>query len=260
MPSWLCSWESFSFAARFFGDLAKKLKVPSVLGELIAGIVIGPYLLGSIGFNLHGFHDGLFPLIAGSSVPVSTSLYGIATLGSIVLLFMSGLETDLRMFFKYSVVGSVVGLGGVIFSFVFGDVIGMVALKASFMDPRCLFLGILCTATSVGITARILSEKKSIDSPEGVTILAAAVIDDVLGIICLAIVMGISNRQRFRGGHVNWGGIAWIAVKSFGIWLGVTLLGLVLAHKIAAFLKWFKSAATFSILALGARPAACRSI
>ena len=92
------------FAARFFGDLAKKLKVPSVLGELIAGIVIGPYLLGSIGFNLHGFHDGLFPLIAGSSVPVSTPLYGIATLGSIVLLFMSGLETDLRMFFKYSVV------------------------------------------------------------------------------------------------------------------------------------------------------------
>ena len=130
------------FAARFFGDLAKKLKVPSVLGELIAGIVIGPYLLGSIGFNLHGFHDGLFPLIAGSSVPVSTSLYGIATLGSIVLLFMSGLETDLRMFFKYSVVGSVVGLGGVIFSFVFGDVIGMVALKASCMDPRCLFLSV----------------------------------------------------------------------------------------------------------------------
>lgn len=92
------------------------------------------------------------------------------------------------------------------------------------------------------------------------TILAAAVIDDVLGIICLAIVMGIVTVSASAGGHVNWGGIAWIAVKSFGIWLGVTLLGLVLAHKIAAFLKWFKSAATFSILALGARPAACRSI
>ena len=108
------------FAARFFGDLAKKLKVPSVLGELVAGIIIGPYLLGGIGFDMHGFHNGLFPLVAGSSVPVSTPLYAIATLGSIVLLFMSGLETDLRMFFKYSVVGSVVGLGGVIFSFVFG--------------------------------------------------------------------------------------------------------------------------------------------
>ena len=239
------------FAARFFGDLAKKLKVPSVLGELVAGIVIGPYLLGGIGFDMHGFHNGLFPLLEGASVPVSTPLYAIATLGSIVLLFMSGLETDLRMFFKYSVVGSVVGLGGVIFSFVFGDVIGMVALKASFMDPRCLFLGILCTATSVGITARILSEKKSIDSPEGVTILAAAVIDDVLGIICLAIVMGIVTVSASAGGHVDWAGIGWIAFKSFGIWLGVTLLGLVLAHKIAAFLKWFKSAATFSILALG---------
>lgn len=239
------------FAARFCGDLAKKLKVPSVLGELIAGIIIGPYLLGSIGINLHGFHHGLFPLIPGASVPVSPILYGIATLGSIVLLFMSGLETDLRMFFKYSVVGSVVGIGGVIFSFVFGDIIGMIALKAAFMDPRCLFLGILCTATSVGITARILSEKKSIDSPEGVTILAAAVIDDVLGIICLAIVMGIVTVSASAGGQVNWAGIGWIAVKSFGIWLGATLLGLVLAHKIAAFLKWFKSSAIFSILSLG---------
>lgn len=239
------------FAARFFGDLAKKLKVPSVLGELIAGIVIGPYLLGSIGFNLHGFHDGLFPLIAGSSVPVSTPLYGIATLGSIVLLFMSGLETDLRMFFKYSVVGSVVGLGGVIFSFVFGDVIGMVALKASFMDPRCLFLGILCTATSVGITARILSEKKSIDSPEGVTILAAAVIGRRARHHLPCHRHGYRNRQRFCGRACQLGRHRLVAVKSFGIWLGVTLLGLVLAHKIAAFLKWFKSAATFSILALG---------
>ena len=240
------------FAARFCGDLAKKLKVPSVLGELIAGIIIGPYLLGSIGIDFHGFHNGLFPLIPGASVPVSPILYGIATLGSIVLLFMSGLETDLRMFFKYSVVGSVVGIGGVIFSFVFGDVIGMIALKAAFMDPRCLFLGILCTATSVGITARILSEKKSIDSPEGVTILAAAVIDDVLGIICLAIVMGIVTVSiSAGGGQVNWAGIGWIAVKSFGIWLGATLLGLVLAHKIAAFLKLFKSPAVFSILSLG---------
>ena len=239
------------FAARFFGDLAKKIKVPSVLGEVIAGIVIGPYLLGGIGFDMHGFHNGLFPLIEGNSVPVSTPLYAVATLGSIILLFMSGLETDLRMFFKYSVVGSVVGLGGVIFSFVFGDIIGVIALKSTFMDPRCLFLGILCTATSVGITARILSEKKSLDSPEGVTILAAAVIDDVLGIICLAIVMGIVTVSVSTGGHVDWGGICWIAFKSFGIWLGVTLLGLLCAHKIAAFLKWFKSTATFSILALG---------
>ena len=238
------------FTARFCGAAATKLRIPSVLGELIAGIVIGPYVLGALPLPLHGFHHGLFPLAEGAAIPVSLPLYGIATLGSIILLFMSGLETDLRMFFRYSVVGTVVGLGGVIFSFVFGAGLGVFALKASFMDPRCLFLGILCTATSVGITARILSEKRSIDSPEGTTILAAAVIDDVLGIICLAIVMGIAAASG-SGGSIAWSKIGVIAVKSFGIWLGVTALGLVFAHKIAAFLKMFKGSVNFSVLAFG---------
>lgn len=235
------------FAARFCGVAAQKMKVPSVLGELVAGIIIGPYLLGKIGIPLHGFENGLFPLVKGS---VSPLLYSLATLGSIVLLFMSGLETDLRMFFRYSVAGTIVGLGGVVFAFAFGDMLGMVMLNAGFMDPRCLFLGILGTATSVGITARILSEKKRIDSPEGTTILAAAVIDDVLGIICLAIVMGIVGAAG-SGGSVDWGRIGIIAVKSVGIWLGVTALGLAFAHKIAKFLKVFPPSGTYAILAFG---------
>ena len=238
------------FAARFFGILAQKLRVPSVLGELIAGIVIGPYILGRIGIPLHGFEHGLFPLVAGSSLPVSTPLYALATIGSIILLFMSGLETDLRQFFRYSVAGTAIGIGGVIFSFAFGAGLGMIMFNTGAMDPRCLFLGILCTATSVGITARILSERKSIDSPEGTTILAAAVIDDVLGIICLAIVMGIVGAAN-KGGSVAWGAIGVIAAKSFGIWLGVTAVGLVCAHKIAGFLKLFHSSMVFSVLAFG---------
>ncbi|MDD3885794.1 MAG: cation:proton antiporter [Victivallaceae bacterium] len=238
------------FAARIFGNLARKIHVPSVLGELVAGIVIGPYVLGAFGLPLHGFEHGLFPLPAAGGPPVSPLLYALATLGSIVLLFMSGLETDLRMFFRYSLVGTIVGLGGVIFSFIFGGALGMLMFKTGFMDPRCLFLGILCTATSVGITARILSEKKSIDSPEGTTILAAAVIDDVLGIICLAIVMGIVGAASL-GGTVAWGGIGLIAVKSVGIWLGITALGLFFAHRIAGWLKLFQPSATFSVLALG---------
>ena len=239
------------FAARFCGMAAAKLRIPSVLGELIAGIIIGPYVLGSISLPLHGFHHGLFPLVAGSAIPVSMPLYGIATLGSIILLFMSGLETDLRMFFRYSLVGTIVGLGGVIFSFVFGAGLGMYALKTSFMDPRCLFLGILCTATSVGITARILSEKRSIDSPEGTTILAAAVIDDVLGIICLAVVMGIVAAGNAGSTAIAWGKIGLIAAKSFGIWLGCTVIGLIFAHKIASFLKMFKGSVNFSVMAFG---------
>ena len=238
------------FAARIFGKLAKKIHVPSVLGELVAGIIIGPYVLGKIGIGLHGFENGLFPLVEGG-FPVSLPLYAFATIGSIILLFMSGLETDLNQFFRYSVAGTLVGLGGAIISFLFGDWMGMWMLKTGFMDARCLFLGILCTATSVGITARILSEKKSIDSPEGTTILAAAVIDDVLGIIALAIVMGIVGASGVQGGSVNWGHIGGIALKSFGIWLGITAVGLTLAHKIAKVLKCFPPSGTFSILAFG---------
>ena len=239
------------FAARFCGMAASKLRIPSVLGELVAGIIIGPYVLGSLPLPLHGFEKGLFPILEGASIPVSLPLYGIATLGSIILLFMSGLETDLRMFFRYSLVGTIVGLGGVIFSFAFGAGLGVVTLKTGFMDPRCLFLGILCTATSVGITARILSEKRSIDSPEGTTILAAAVIDDVLGIICLAVVMGIVAAGNAGSAAIAWGKIGVIAVKSFGIWLGVTALGLIFAHKIASFLKIFKGSVNFSVMAFG---------
>ncbi len=235
------------FASRLCGRLAQKLKTPPVLGELVAGILIGPYLLGAVNLHLPGFEHGLFPLAQGSGIPVSLPLYGIAMLGSIILLFMSGLETDLRMFFRYSVAGTLVGMGGVVFSFAFGAVMGMVALHAPFMDPRCLFLGILSTATSVGITARILSERKSIDSPEGTTILAAAVIDDVLGIICLAVVVGIVGATG--GGRIDWTHIELIAVKSVGIWLGATALGLLVAHRVAGFLKRFRPSAVFGMLA-----------
>lgn len=254
------------FVAKFCGDLAKKCKLPSVLGELAAGILIGPYLLGGIGIPLHGLENGLFAIsntvvvegemITGKAVIENvtfqlyhSSLYALATLGSILLLFMSGLETNLRMFFRYSLIGTIVGLGGVIFSFAFGDLLGMYMLHTAFMDPRCLFLGILCTATSVGITARILSERKKIDTPEGVTILAAAVIDDVLGIICLAIVMGIVSAPA--GGKEDWGRIALISLKCVTFWLVATGIGMALARYIAKFLKIFKSPTIFASLAFG---------
>ena len=210
--------------ARLFGIVASKLKIPSVMGELLAGIII--------------------------AIPLDPKLYGIAIIGSIILLFISGLETDVRTFFKYSVVGTIVGIGGIVCSFICGAAVGMLALGWEFMDPRCLFLGILCTATSVGISARILSEHRAMSSPEGVTIMAAAVIDDVLGIVCLAIVVGIANVE-LTGTKMAWGPILWITVKSFGIWLGVTAVGLLISRKIADFLKIFKSAKVFAVLAFG---------
>lgn len=237
------------FAARLMGVLFKKINLPEVLGEITAGIIIGPYLLG--GLALPGFSNGFFPLPPGSEgIPIAEALYAFATLASIILLFAAGLETDLSLFLRYTVKGSLVGLGGIVVPFVFGDAVGMLLLDKPFMDPSCLFLGLIAVATSVGISARILSGKRRMDSPEGVTILAAAVIDDVVGIIMLAVVVGITAMSD-AGGRLDVGKIGLISLKAVGVWLGCTAAGLLLAKYISGFLKLFKNITVFSILALG---------
>lgn len=238
------------FAARLGGQFFKKIKLPSVLGELFMGILIGPYVLG--GLSLPGFAEGLFPLIAHQSIPISQELYGFSTIASIILLFIAGLETDLSLFLKYSVKGSIIGLGGIVVPFLFGGSVVMMLMGKGFMDPQVLLMGVISVATSVGISARILSEQRKMDSPEGVTILAAAVIDDVVGIILLAIVLGvITILTGGQGGSLPWGQIGIIALKAIGVWLGFTVLGLIFAKQISRFLKSFKSVTAFSVLALG---------
>ena len=273
------------FAAKIGGSIATIFKLPSILGELGAGILIGPWALGGIGFCpdlFNGlFKDGLFHGVAlrafhakGQMYDATTpALYGIATLASIILLFLSGLETNLKMFLKYSFVGSLVGLGGVIFSFLFGDVCAVILLPKFFptvfgnlaqmpfgqaiMQAAPMYMGIMSTATSVGITARILSERKKMDSEEGVTIMAGAVIDDVLGLIVLAIGNGIivANEAAKASGAtahgVNWGEIGMVAVKAFGVWLGGTIIGVVCARKISWLLKLVKDPKVIGTLAFG---------
>jgi len=244
------------FAARLGCMLAERLKIPGVLGELAAGIVIGPYALGGVALGAF-FRNGIFPPAAGGAFPVTPELYGFCTVASIVLLFLSGVETDLRLFVRYSLAGTAVGVGGVVFSYLAGS-LSAVWLLPRFLgtgpiglfSPSALFLGIMCTATSVGITARILSERKRIDSEEGVTTMAGAVIDDVLGIIVLAIGLGVIAAQR-NGDGVDWGHIGRIGAKALGIWLGFTAVGIVAAHKISALLKLFRNPLPIAIMSLG---------
>ena len=280
------------FAAKIGGMLAGALRLPSVLGELGAGILIGPWALG--GIPIPGF-DGMFQyglfyghalraqaLAGGNPFAATPELYGICTIASVVLLFLSGIETNLKMFLKYAFAGSLVGVGGVILSFVLGDLCAVYAttflpdllggieclaelgelvkdgkVVQAALSPAAMFMGIMSTATSVGITARILSEKKKMDSEEGVTIMAGAVIDDVLGIIVLAIGMGIIGSQRDAAaageaaGGVEWGAIGSTAVKAFGVWLVGTVVGVVLAKKISWLLKLFKAPGAIATLAFG---------
>ncbi len=163
-------------------------------------------------------------------------------MGSVILLFVSGLETDLKTFLRFSGKGSVVGLGGIFISFLLGS--GVTALLNpavdSIMHPTALFLGTISTATSVGITARILSEKKKLSTPEGVTILAAAVLDDVLSIVLLSVVVGMAAVAA-AGGSVAWGAIGVVAVKAIGFWLVCTVIGIIAAPHITKGLKYFES-------------------
>lgn len=238
------------FAVKLGGGLAQKLRIPAVLGELLTGVLIGPYALG--GLRLPGFPHGLFGTgMVGLDIPVSTELYALATIASIILLFISGLETDLSLFLKYSVAGAVVGVGGVIVTFLAGAWIGMLVFGGAFMDAQNLMFGVMSTATSIGITARILSERKKLDTPEGVTILAAAVFDDVLGIVLLAVVLGINAVAGQNGESLAWGRIGMIAAKAFGLWLVFTVLGLVFANRIASLLKRFRRASSFTVMAFG---------
>ena len=270
------------FAAKLGGMVASFFKLPSILGELAAGIVIGPWALGGIGFGDGIFSGGLFhgaslrALHAETGVMYAATtpeLYGFATLASIILLFLSGLETNLRLFLKYSFVGLMVGIGGVIGSFFLGNLCAVTLLPVFFekfrylsemplsqamVDAAPMYMGIMSTATSVGITARILSERKKMDSEEGVSIMAGAVIDDVLGLIVLAIGNGIIAATMAAksvggavSGGVNWGAIGMVAVKAFGVWLGATLIGVVIAKKMSWLLKLFKSDHAIATLAFG---------
>jgi len=238
------------FAVRMFGQLAKKIGIPSVLGELLAGVLIGPYALG--GIVLPGLPHGVFPLALNSGLAVSVELYSFATVASIVLLFASGLETNLSLFLRYSIAGGIIGISGALLSFATGTLCGVIMFNSTFLDPKCLFLGVIATTTSVGISARILSERKKIDSPEGVTMLTAAVFDDVIWIILLAVVLGIvSILGGNAAGSLSVQVILMMALKVFGIWLGVTALLLLCSKAIAGFLKIFKSSLDFSVLSLG---------
>lgn len=222
-------------AARVGGIIARRyLRLPGALGELLAGVIIGPFALGKF-IRVPGL-GFLFP-VGDPLFPISPELYALATIASIVLLFLSGLQTDLTVFLRYSVVGTFVGLGGVLVSFVVGALCAVwFRVAPTLTHPAALFLGTISTATSVGITARVLGESRKMSSPEGVAILAGAVIDDVLGIVVLAIVVGVT-RASGTGEHLHWEMVGWIAAKAIGFWLLCTIAGILLARRFAGLLK-----------------------
>ena len=239
-------------AAKLAGEIFERfLKMPAVLGELAAGIVIGPFALGGVEFPYLGAlfevsadlaHDADLNPIAH----IPESLWAIAQVGSIVLLFFAGLETDLRQFLRYARPATLVAIGGVVLPFVFGDVLTvMFGYAEGFGDVKALFIGAVMTATSIGITVRVMSDLRRLGTPEGVTILGAAVLDDVVGILILTVVVGLADT-----GDVSVGSISFVAFKTIGFWLALTGIGILASRHISRFLQGFKVTGAGVALAL----------
>jgi Kef-type K+ transport system membrane component KefB len=183
-------------SAKLLGEIFERVRQPAVIGEVLAGLLLGPYLLGV--------------------VPHSPIYEGIAEIGVIFLLFTVGLETKPSDIMTVGVIASKVGLLGIILPFVLG--FGLIAYLGH-PTLEALFIGTALVATSVGITARVLGDMGLIQELESRIILGAAVIDDIIGMILLAIVSGLGE------GALSWIRIAVVAIEAIGFTLFLALVG-----------------------------------
>ncbi len=185
-------------SAKVFGALAQWIGQPAVLGELCAGVMLGGSVLGILD-------------------PKTEVLHLLSELGVIILLFAIGLETDLKKLLKVGGASSAVALVGVVLPFALGYA---VCLMLSLSVITAVVAGAALTATSVGITARVLSDLNRLQEPESQIVLGAAVIDDVIGLIILAVVAGVA-----RGEGISAWGIVSTTLIAFGFLVGTLLIG-----------------------------------
>ncbi|HEX7078563.1 MAG TPA: cation:proton antiporter [Candidatus Eisenbacteria bacterium] len=203
-------------AAKLGGWLATRIGQPPVLGELLSGIVIGNLWLAG--------YAGLEP------IKHDEVLKTLAELGVIVLLFEVGLESTLRQMMQVGLSALLVAVLGVVTPFALGWAAGAWLLPAEGTYVHA-FLGAVLTATSVGITARVLRDLNQVKSDEAKIILGAAVIDDVLGLVILAVVTGIIAAANRGGPSLSIGAIAWIAGKATAFLTTAVVLGALLAPR-----------------------------
>ncbi len=219
-PPWLAIAAALALA-KLLGEACQRLRVPPVLGELCAGMALG---------NLRHLPQ-LVPALARvglDDVAGSPALTLLGELGAVVLLFQVGLESDARALLRAGRASARVAVVGVALPFALGFFAVGWLTPAAPIAVRAFVGAVLC-ATSVGITARVLRDLGRIGSPEARVILGAAVIDDVLGLIVLAVVLGVS-----RGGVAPWP-IARLALIAAGFLGGAILLGRLLAPRL---LRW----------------------
>jgi Na+:H+ antiporter len=203
-------------AAKLGGGLAVRLRQPAVLGELVVGVALGS--------------ADLFGLQQLDFVEQSAAIDVLARLGVIILLFEVGLESTVRDMMKVGVMSLVVAVLGVVAPFFLGWGVSAMLLPEHSVYVH-VFLGATLTATSVGITARVLKELGHSQSSEARIILGAAVIDDVLGLVILAVVAGVIGAAE-AGQGVSVGHVALVLVKALVFLVGALLLGMYLSPRL----------------------------
>jgi Kef-type K+ transport system membrane component KefB len=199
-------------AGKFAGEAFERLGQPAVMGELLAGIILGMGVLKVI------------PTDAAD--PLTPVVQLLAEIGVVVLLFEIGLETDLKAMIRTGSGATAVAVVGVAVPFVLGFLYwrsGWHGVEHSVSDPvtTAVFVGAALTATSVGITARVLKDLRVLHSLEARLILGAAVIDDVIGLVILGVVSGLAAGAAFAlSGVVRILAVA-VAFLFVALWIGV---------------------------------------
>jgi Kef-type K+ transport system membrane component KefB len=202
--------------AKFGGDIAVRLGQPAVLGELIGGILVG--VLPLLGFS------GL------EWLKLDPYLDMLARIGVLILLFEAGLESTVGQMLKVGSSSLLVAVLGVAAPFALGWGVGAWILPEQGPYVHA-FLGATLTATSVGITARVLKDLGRSKSSEARVVLGAAVIDDVLGLVILAVVTGIITASN-RGESIAVGDIVLTLVKAVGFLVGALVLGVLFSKRL----------------------------
>jgi Kef-type K+ transport system membrane component KefB len=227
-------------ASKVGGEICIRLNLPPVLGELLGGVVVGVSALRLIifpGDNLDAAASlvvsllqstaGLDPAAASSVFDRQSEVISVLSeIGVIILLFEIGLESSLTELLKVGTQAAMVAVVGVVAPFTCG-VLGLIYI---FHAPAiaAIFAAAALTATSIGITAKVLSQIGRINTPEGQIIIGAAILDDILGLIVLAVVSGLGQT-----GKVNIGGTLYLIITASAFLVGAILIGRALTPLLA---------------------------
>ena len=205
------------FAAKIMAELFLRLKLPIVLGELLAGIIIGPFALG-----------GLFIYNGVSVVEITEEKKMIGEIGAIVILFMAGLEMTPKEFLKGGKAAFTVATAGVVVPFFAGLVVFQMF---GFDALQSMLIATALTATSIAISIQVLSEFGKIKTPEARLIIAAAVIDDILAIAVLSVVSSIAGNGTDGIENINIMNIIFTILQVLGFFAIMLVVAVIVIPK-----------------------------